>query len=1016
MSNPTPFPLTSEKVMNKNSGTSRRALPGAARMASGCVFLLMSLACSDKPALSGKASSSEQGLAQADLTATSTFDAGVHSYVATLPPAAVVGTISQTLEAQWNSNLHAISQAPIYPQGWSLDYYAGSTKLAQAPSTASEWAQVSRVVTTGNLKVEAVEGDRQALVSTVEAPVAVVAPTFSGGSAGDGWDVFFDPAYTRVFNIHHHNGPATLMCRTLADSKVCPGYPITLTQTSNRSTGRIDAVSNKLWQPTVTTGASPMLAWDCVDLTTSARCATPVVLSAHAAASANYDRHMDPVVIGRKMYAVGFSSGVTRITCLDMATGTECPGTALPQNGSGNHSGLEAVGNKLYVLPGQNLNLDCYDSTTWARCPGSWPQAVTHSPVWAVRGADGIVHNVCANTKCFGLDGSAHTLPPNFATYLTANPVVGLSFTGLQLGDATSTGTKAAWSITGDKAACWDMATDAKCADAFPISVSRIYAPVFDPEDSDCLWTNGDDGVIRNFKISTGAPGCGGGPPRISFKTAVSIPRLSCDPESRVYQYKSFKLIAPAPEQYTSAKLTVKDSNGVPISGWTNLPLSATATLDLTTLSPAVAGSTPTFDVAAAGFTDTTVVPVGEFRVVTGSPPQLCWDLAVPALTCPTRPGLAGNDTAGPQATTVTARGSFTTGSGVTPFTDQVLNATVDANPPNFDNCGGTRLRATVVSLEDGSPVRGAPVFLFDSAGNPILDSNQQPAFAVSAADGTVEFPVWAAGYTLKLNGSSRYFPVAMTVTAGGSGTTLASGGSVVSNTVTTTMSITSHVTISVKVDQEPPCAPEVTSPAAGSVVYTQKTPLTGTADPGSTVTVKVNDQPVCTVVATEQGTWSCEAELPVGRSTVTATAKDENGNTSGSSTAVVVTRRDDIDPPVITGPSGSVRGPGVTVTGTGHPGADITVKDEKGNPVCTAKADEKGAWKCDGELSAGPHQLTANADWSGFQSHSGPHDTTVLVEAWFEGGGCTSTGGAQPALMMLLSLGGLVVLRRRRV
>jgi MYXO-CTERM domain-containing protein len=1003
--------------MNKNSGTSRRALPGAARMASGCAFLLMSLACSDKPALSGKASSSEQGLAQADLTATSTFDGGVHSYVATLPPAAVVGTISQTLEAQWNSNLHAISQAPIYPQGWSLDYYAGGTKLAKAPSTASEWAQVSRIVTTGALQVEAVEGDRQALVSTVEAPVAVVAPTFSGGSAGDGWDVFFDPAYTRVFNIHHHNGPATLMCRTLADSKVCPGYPITLTQTSNRSTGRIDAVSNKLWQPTVTTGASPMLAWDCVDLTTSARCATPVVLSAHAAASASHDRHMDPVVIGRKMYAVGFASGsVTRITCLDMATGTECPGTALPQNGAGNHSGLEAVGNKLYVLPGQNLNLDCYDSTTWARCEGSWPQAVTHSPVWAVRGADGIVHNVCANTKCFGLDGSAHTLPPNFATYLTANPVVGLSFTGLQYGDATSLGTKAAWSITGDKAACWDMATDAKCADAFPIAVSRLYAPVFDPEDSDCLWTNGDDGVIRNFKISTGAAGCGGGPPRISFKTAVSIPRLSCDPESRVYQYKSFKLIAPAPEQYTSAKLTVKDSNGVPISGWTNLPLSATATVDLTTLSPAVAGSTPTFDVAAAGFTDTTVVPVGEFRVVTGSPPQLCWDLAVPALTCPTRPGLAGNDTAGPRATTVTARGSFTTGSGVTPFTDQVLNATVDANPANFDNCGGTRLRATVVSLKDGRPVARAKVFLLDSAGNPVLDSNFQPAFAVSAADGTVEFPVWAAGYTLKMNGSASYFPVAMTVTAGGSGTTVASSGTVVSNTVTTTVGTTSQVNITVDVDQEPPCAPEVTSPAAGSVVYQKENVLTGSAEPGSTVTVSVNDQPVCTVVATEQGTWSCEAELPVGRSIVTATSKDEAGNASGASTAVVVTRRDDIDPPVITGPRGDVHGPGVTVTGTGMPGADITVKDEQGRTVCTTKADEKGAWACDGELSAGPHQLTADAAWSDFRSNSGPHDTTVLVEAWFEGGGCTSTGSAQPALMMLLSLGGLVVLRRRRV
>lgn len=1005
-----------------NNELSRHALPGAARAASLCA-LLLSLACSDSGMLGlpgaqpGAVGTSEQEAVQTDLVATSTFSGGVHSYEATLPPAAVVGTISQTLEARWNSNLHSLNQAPTFPQGWSIDYYAGATLLPGEPATPSEWAQVSRIVSTGSLRVEALDGERQAIISTVDAPPAVVAPTFSGGSAGDGWDLFFDPAYTKVFNIHHHNSPATLMCRMLADSSVCPGYPIALTQTGHRSTGRIDAVSNKLWQPTVTTDGQ--LAWDCVDLNTSARCATPVVLSEHAAISNYYNNHVDPVVIGRKMYAIGYASGsVTRITCLDMATGTECPGMALPQNGTYEHAGIDAVGTRLYVVPGASLNLDCYDSTTWTRCPGSWPQTVSGSgsPVWAVRSADGVIRNVCANNNCFALDGTAHTLPPNFAAYLAANPVQGFGIDSLQVGSAYSRATKAAWSTTGRTATCWDMAADALCAPAFPISISAHYTTVLDPEDPDCLWTNGDDGVIRNFKISTGAPGCGGGPPRISFKAAVSIPRLSCDPESRVYQYKSFKLIAPDPTLYTSASLTVRDSNGVPIAGWTNLPIpSADQTVDLTALSPDVAGGTPSFDVAAEGFTQLDVVPVGEFRVTTGSPPQLCWELSVPALTCPTGPGLAGNASSGPQATVVTAMGSFTTGSGTTPFTDQVLDATVDANPPNFDNCGGTHLRATVVSLADGSPVPGARVFLQDSAGNPILDTNFQPVSAVSAADGTIEFPVWAADYTLKMSGSARHMPVTMTVTAGGSGTTASSNGAVVSNTVTTAVDQTSHVSIVVHDDREPPCEPEITSPPAGTVVYEAETPLTGTADPGSTVTVRVNGQPVCTVVASQEGTWSCRTELPLGPSTVTATAEDEAGNTSGTSSAVLLTRRDEIDPPVITGPSPRVQGPGVTVTGTGHPGADITVKDEQGNTVCTAKADDKGRWQCDAELAAGPHQLTADADWRDFQSTSGPHDTTVLVEAWFEGSGCTSAGGAQPALMMALALAGLMLLRRRR-
>jgi MYXO-CTERM domain-containing protein len=197
--------------------------------------------------------------------------------------------------------------------------------------------------------------------------------------------------------------------------------------------------------------------------------------------------------------------------------------------------------------------------------------------------------------------------------------------------------------------------------------------------------------------------------------------------------------------------------------------------------------------------------------------------------------------------------------------------------------------------------------------------------------------------------------------------------------------------------------------------VYTRQTPLTGTADPGSTVTVKANDQTVCTVVATAQGTWNCTAELPAGTSTVTAISTDAAGNSSGTSSGVLITRRDGIDPPVITGPPATVRGPGVTVTGTSQPNANITVKDEHDNTVCTTKADDTGAWQCDGTLSPGTHQLTADATWEEFQSSSSPHDTTVQDEAWFQGSGCASTGGAQPALMVVLALGGLMVLRRRR-
>ncbi|WP_143177634.1 hypothetical protein [Cystobacter ferrugineus] len=829
-----------------NTEVPRRVLPGAARVASLWV-LLSALACGD----SGKSGPADarpvaprataQKIAPTDLTASATTTSPTFSsYIATLPPATVTASVTQTLEANWDPSLQSLNYPPIYPQGWAIEYYAGSTKLATTPTTTSEWAQVSRVraVSSVPLDVEGVDGERQAIVARSKAPRVTVRERYPlpSGVKGDGWDVLFDPAYTRFYNVHHHNNLNQMLCRELATGNLCPGFPINLTQTSIRSTGFIDAASNKFWQPTVTDVQPFKLAWDCVDLTNGTRCARPVVLSELTAAhikkpdasnsdlkNNNYNDHIDPVVIGRKMYAIGFASdNRTFITCLDMATGTECPGKdlGLPRLGNANQSGLAAVGNQLYVVPGRGFNLDCYDSTTWNRCSGTWPQpvsSISSSPVWAVPGANGEIQHVCANNVCFKLDGSPHSLPPGFAAEIQAHRVLGNLNEDVQNGGASSYGSKVAWaygitapaSERASKAMCWDMATDAKCGAGFPITVPVLYTTIFDPENPDCLWTNTDNGEINSWRISTGTKGCTtAGATRISFKTPVSVPRLSCDPESRVYQYKSFTLTTPGRSTYTSATLTVRDSNGKPLAAWSNLPIDpANPVVDLNTLSTLETGLTPSFDVAVAGIDTSSIEPESEIRVTTGAPPQLCWDLSSPPFAaCPLGPALANTTDSPPRETVVTAKGAITINPGTpTSFTDQPLRTTVAT--ANFDTCGA-RLRATVVSLSDGSPVAGAKVFLLDSEGNPILDSNGQPVSAVSAADGTLEFPVWAADYTLKMSGTDSYIPAYMNVTAGGSGTTAPVSGTVTSNTVTTTANQISHVQIAVTSNQPTPPPP----------------------------------------------------------------------------------------------------------------------------------------------------------------------------------------------------------------
>ncbi|WP_228262311.1 Ig-like domain-containing protein, partial [Acinetobacter baumannii] len=107
--------------------------------------------------------------------------------------------------------------------------------------------------------------------------------------------------------------------------------------------------------------------------------------------------------------------------------------------------------------------------------------------------------------------------------------------------------------------------------------------------------------------------------------------------------------------------------------------------------------------------------------------------------------------------------------------------------------------------------------------------------------------------------------------------------------------------------------------------------PVSGQAEPGSTVTVTYPDGTTATVVAGTDGTWSVpNSGNLVDGDTVTATATDPAGNTSGPATAVVdavapTVALDDVltndSTPALTGtvndPTATVV---VTVDGTDYP------------------------------------------------------------------------------------------------
>jgi large repetitive protein len=137
--------------------------------------------------------------------------------------------------------------------------------------------------------------------------------------------------------------------------------------------------------------------------------------------------------------------------------------------------------------------------------------------------------------------------------------------------------------------------------------------------------------------------------------------------------------------------------------------------------------------------------------------------------------------------------------------------------------------------------------------------------------------------------------------------------------------------------------------------------PLSGTCDVAAgQVTITVGTATF--TAACDNGVFQITVDLSAqseGDLTVSATQT----NVTGTGTGAAATIKDTIAlPPVITGPAnGSNLTSSPLISGTGEPGATVTVTvTENGIVVCTAVVDSKGMWSCQSNLPAGPHTVTA--------------------------------------------------------
>ena len=755
-------------------------------------------------------------------------------------PVAVAGTTQQEIVQDIGSQLRLSSTADIIaPAGWVISYSTdGTTWTTTAPTTPTGWNAVTKVKAAGVLVSQGADSSGRQIASTdanAGQPTTGQFPTTTGAT-GDGWNVFFDDA-GHVFNVWHHNGSGganvsnsnqAIDCHLRTGESCGPSWPFKIVSlstapifnmhTSEQSGGWFDTVDNEIWFPTIyTSNGVNQVGFGCikagdVSLVNKWCGGTPDSSFVSGGAAANvpssgfscgqsswiYDCTGGLAQYNGRLFTWAVNTG--DIVCVDIrengGAGGPCStgglvdfGANLTNVRSGNYRWRPTVGEwdgRIYGSGGQNLKAVCIDAMTGAACTG-WanPKAITKAAVHFSKlpTAQGGVAGACFSAlgaganggffQCFdssGIDISS-SVTSNFttkyiATYVATYDAYSQNWethgSRMYWGDAN-------WQGMG-KIYCWDFALDSWCRNWTASGIPDTnYQLTIDPTNPYCIWSNSNDGIIQTYDAYTGAAGnCAVPPPTAVFEAGVVVPRMACSSVDAIQGWRSFVLSTTS--SYTSATLTVKNG-GVAITGWTNISIPVDNTVDLSTLTIAESGQNPTFTVNFTG--RTTNGDVSARITAVGGSPQLCLRPLAPL--CPTGSIFTPGQLAA-TSSTVTADGSATAGSVITPLNQASATVNIDASTPAscVSSLSGTA-RDTA-----SNAISGATVTLTDSAGVTLLyPSNYgnaslrgQPITAITDASGNYSFNYLTPGaYAVKFNDVSNAEVTSSVVTAGNAGT-----------------------------------------------------------------------------------------------------------------------------------------------------------------------------------------------------------------------------------------------------
>ena len=538
------------------------------------------------------------------------------------------GVGQREIRTKYNTNTIYQAGTARAPEGWTLSYSInnGTSWVTTEPSPASAVTDIKATAT--SVAAGAISGYSQQY--STETSAAIPSSTFSASTGGDGWGVTFYDNY--IFNIYHHNDQTILDCYLRTTGARCAGYTKYVTTVENgttinyragmRSDAWVDAATAKLYAFTSPTAGSMAnrAGVICVSISSTPTPCGFTPLTTDNTVN-NYGHLSDSVNIGRRMFSAE-SSGTNSLVCFDAETNAQCansPVTMLGASGASWGSGgvhLETIGTRVFARTSSNMY--CFNAADLSTCSGSWPATVTSNttdPQTAVHtDSTGNPDGVCSLNQCFNLSGVSQSWTNPFA-------VIGAQVNQWAYTTATTMGRT--FSSNAYRMGCFDYATNAACAGFNSPSWGQLYSIFVDPENPSCLWTNSDEGQIKNLDAITGALGCSSNPV-ITLQPSQFAPRYACSTSQGIDQWGVLKISQlVGGGSASSIRLTVRDASGSAVAGYTSRVISLNTDLDLSGMNVDLSGSRPTFSFAFSGITGsiTSATIALEYK---GKGPELC--------------------------------------------------------------------------------------------------------------------------------------------------------------------------------------------------------------------------------------------------------------------------------------------------------------------------------------------------------------------------------------------------------